>query len=408
MPGSVLEHYAEVERASMSGRQSIGAGGSTAPLPAAFFPLACGPEQEARGAAAAGTLPSNWEGMYYVDPVGRQRRVYCNHACQTTSWARPTTVASDRRAAEWLESALDPEEPAGGYGGADDGDLGLELRRSGGNGGALRVAIVIDGGPADEAASATAVGGMAGMIRVEDAVVSIDGVDVRHAEAAAATRLLRGPPGSPVVLGIVRGGIGAPAELAAVRYVWLRRRVGPDAGRPPRRIAVDIGRTVIHMIRQDLPPPTSLAAAAAAAIAAASPSNASSLAPISSAAVGIMATLAPLNRIEQRRGLVRQRRARVCIPAPKFLVGFVLFGASLLQSTCSSFLNLPRSLYLALSGISFSLPPPCPRPSPFSPPLPLVLPLFSRPFLLLDSHGSLQPFHLSSQILSSRLLYKFL
>lgn len=99
---------------------------------------------------------------------------------------------------------LDPTQVAAVEAGAalPDGDVGLELTRQY----YLRVISARDGSPAAKAGLETG-----------DYVRGIDGKPTRDMSVFEGSRLLRGQPGSPVVLTIIRGNAADPHEVSLVR-----------------------------------------------------------------------------------------------------------------------------------------------------------------------------------------------
>jgi len=98
---------------------------------------------------------------------------------------------------------LDPELWARVQAGNEDGldNLGLDL---GADGGALTVTAVVPGGPADRAG-----------LKVGDALLAVDGVDVSAWSVAEVARVMDGPQGAPITLSVRRG--AEPLSLTAVR-----------------------------------------------------------------------------------------------------------------------------------------------------------------------------------------------
>jgi carboxyl-terminal processing protease len=103
---------------------------------------------------------------------------------------------------------------------APEGDLGIELTRQY----YLRVIAARDGSPAAE-----------GGLQSGDYVRAIDGRSTRDLSVFEGTRLLRGAPGSKVVLTIIRGNAADPHEVTLVRekraaIATTAKMLGTDVG----------------------------------------------------------------------------------------------------------------------------------------------------------------------------------
>jgi carboxyl-terminal processing protease len=110
-----------------------------------------------------------------------------------------------------------------------EGDVGVELTRSY----YLRVIASRDGSPAAKAGLATG-----------DVVRAIDGKPTREMSVYEGTRLLRGQPGSKVVLTIIRSNAADPHEVTLVRE---KASGAPVSG---RMIGTDVGYVRIASFRQ--------------------------------------------------------------------------------------------------------------------------------------------------------------
>jgi carboxyl-terminal processing protease len=114
-----------------------------------------------------------------------------------------------------------------------EGDVGLELTRQY----YLRVISARDGSP----------GAKAGL-QTGDYVRSVDGTPTRDMSVFEGSRLLRGQPGSKVVLTVIRGNAAEPHEIT------LLRETPPPAAVSARLIGTDIGYLRIPSFRQDVAP----------------------------------------------------------------------------------------------------------------------------------------------------------
>jgi carboxyl-terminal processing protease len=114
-----------------------------------------------------------------------------------------------------------------------DGDVGIELTRQY----YLRVISARDGSP----------GAKAGL-QTGDYVRAIDGTPTRDMSVFEGTRLLRGQPGTKVVLTVIRGNAADPHELSLVREKPVAAAVSS------RLIGTDVGYIRIATFRQDVAP----------------------------------------------------------------------------------------------------------------------------------------------------------
>jgi carboxyl-terminal processing protease len=114
-----------------------------------------------------------------------------------------------------------------------EGDVGVELTRQY----YLRVVSARDGSP----------GARAGL-QTGDYVRSIDRTPTRDMSVFEGSRLLRGQPGSKVVLTVIRGNAAEPHEVTLIREAWTAAAV------TSRLIGTDIGYVRIPSFRQDVAP----------------------------------------------------------------------------------------------------------------------------------------------------------
>src|SRR3954447_1932326 len=112
-----------------------------------------------------------------------------------------------------------------------DGDVGLELTRQY----YLRVISARDGSPAAKAG-----------LQTGDYVRAIDGTPTRDMSVFEGMRLLRGQPGSKVVLTVIRGNAADPHEIPLVR----EKAAAPAV--TSRLIGTDTGYLRIASFRQDV------------------------------------------------------------------------------------------------------------------------------------------------------------
>jgi carboxyl-terminal processing protease len=112
-------------------------------------------------------------------------------------------------------------------------DVGIELTRQY----YLRVISARDGSPAAKAG-----------LQTGDYVRSIDGTPTRDMSVFEGSRLMRGEPGSKVVITVIRGNAAEPHELTLIR------ETPPAAAVSSRLIGTDIGYVRIASFRQDVAP----------------------------------------------------------------------------------------------------------------------------------------------------------
>ena len=112
-------------------------------------------------------------------------------------------------------------------------DVGIELTRQY----YLRVISARDGSPAAKAG-----------LQTGDYVRSIDGTPTRDMSVFEGSRLLRGQPGSKVVLTVIRGNAAEPHELTLIRETPAAAAVSS------RLIGTDVGYVRIPSFRQDVAP----------------------------------------------------------------------------------------------------------------------------------------------------------
>ena len=176
-----------------------------------FYPLAASPDGETLEALRSGKMAPGWEPTHDAD-TGLW--YYLNHVHKTSSWNLPVQSASDPAAAAFLRRALrsenHPMDPAEG--------VGITVSESADK--TFRIVALEDGGAAQQS----------GLVRLDDRLVSIDGVNV-HSTTDAAARL-RGQPGTGVLLELSRGLSAAGTAIEGIPWLDLVSEGEPDPANP--------------------------------------------------------------------------------------------------------------------------------------------------------------------------------
>lgn len=162
------------------------------------YPLAASDDDATLGRLRSGEIPQEWEP---IQDKETNSWFFVNHRVKTSTWLMPVHAADDTGAAGWMQRSRRNQEQS-----VSDVGIGLTLAKDAA--GKLRVVALQDGGPAQKSQR----------IKLDDVVLSINGVNVSNETEHEAMDRLVGKSDTPVVLRLQQG---SDTDQLANKVTWI-------------------------------------------------------------------------------------------------------------------------------------------------------------------------------------------